>query len=193
MARPTSTSGSASRSTEWTGSERSAGAPFCSQVNFPETQWKFRRFDEAPADPASEPLPPFYPDHPVVRVGIALYLDTAQHLGPGAAGAVPWKCVATPPRNRQFVGETRRTWEDPAAKGHLSRRALDGSAFPRTLPATGGWLGSRFGSRRGGAGSNADMVCSRASVDPPPCESGHSGRRGRERAASALRRGTGGW
>ncbi len=61
-------------------SERPTGAPFYSQVNLPETHRKFRRFDDAPVDPASVPLPPFYPDHPVVREDLALYLDTAQHL-----------------------------------------------------------------------------------------------------------------
>ena len=61
-------------------SERPVGAPFYAQVNFPETHRKFRRFDESPVDPGKVPLPPFYPDHPVVREDVALYLDTAQHL-----------------------------------------------------------------------------------------------------------------
>ena len=60
--------------------DRPGGAPFYSQVNFPETHRKFRRFDDAPVDPASVPLAPYYPDHPVVRQDIALYFDTAQHL-----------------------------------------------------------------------------------------------------------------
>ena len=64
--------------TDW--NERPAGSPFYSQVNFPETHRKFRRFESAPVDPADVPLPPYYPDHPVVREDIALYLDTAQHL-----------------------------------------------------------------------------------------------------------------
>ncbi len=61
-------------------SERPTGAPFYAQINFPETHRKFRRFDEAPVNPEDVPLPEFYPDHPVVREDIALYLDTAQHL-----------------------------------------------------------------------------------------------------------------
>ncbi len=61
-------------------SERPDASPFYSQVNFPETHRKFRRFDASPVDPASVPLAPYYPDHPVVREDIALYLDTAQHL-----------------------------------------------------------------------------------------------------------------
>ncbi len=60
--------------------ERPAGAPFYSQVNFGETHRQFRRFEDAPVDPAAIPLAPYYPDHPVVREDIALYLDTAQHL-----------------------------------------------------------------------------------------------------------------
>ncbi len=70
---------------DWT--ERPAGAPFYAQVNLPETHRKFRRFDAAPVDPKAVQLPPFYPDHPVVREDIALYLDTAQHLDV-KAGAV---------------------------------------------------------------------------------------------------------
>ena len=61
-------------------SDRPSGVPFYAQVNFPETHRKFRRFDPAPVDPGEVRLPPFYPDHPVVREDVALYLDTAQHL-----------------------------------------------------------------------------------------------------------------
>lgn len=64
--------------TDW--DQRPDGAPFYAQVNFPETHRAFRRFQESPVDPASVELPPFYPDHPVVREDVALYLDTAQHL-----------------------------------------------------------------------------------------------------------------
>lgn len=64
--------------TDW--SQRPAGSPFYAQVNFPETHRKFRRFDPSPVDPSNVPLAPYYPDHPVVREDIALYLDTAQHL-----------------------------------------------------------------------------------------------------------------
>ena len=64
--------------TDW--SQRPDGVPFYAQVNFPETHRAFRRFDASPADPAAIELPPYYPDHPVVREDAALYLDTAQHL-----------------------------------------------------------------------------------------------------------------
>ena len=60
--------------------ERPAATPFYSQVNFGETHRQFRRFDDAPVDPDSISLAPYYPDHPVVREDIALYLDAAQHL-----------------------------------------------------------------------------------------------------------------
>ena len=60
--------------------ERPAGAPFYAQVNFPETHRKFRRFEQSPVNPGDVELAAFYPDHPVVREDIALYLDTAQHL-----------------------------------------------------------------------------------------------------------------
>ncbi len=64
--------------TDW--GQRPDGVPFYAQVNFPETHRAFRRFDASPVDPASIELPPYYPDHPVVREDVALYLDAAQHL-----------------------------------------------------------------------------------------------------------------
>ncbi len=64
--------------TDW--SERPDSTPFYAQVNFPETHRKFRRFPDSPVDPDSVTLAPYYPEHPVVREDIALYLDTAQHL-----------------------------------------------------------------------------------------------------------------
>ena len=60
--------------------ERPSGSPFYAQVNLPETHRKFRRFDASPVDPESIDLAPYYPDHPVVRQDVALYMDTAQHL-----------------------------------------------------------------------------------------------------------------
>ena len=59
---------------------RPAGAPFYAQVNLPETHRRFRRFRASPVDPEAIDLAPYYPDHPVVREDVALYLDTAQHL-----------------------------------------------------------------------------------------------------------------
>ncbi len=61
-------------------SERAAGQPFYAQINFSETHRAFKRFEESPVNPDDIELAPYYPDHPVVRDDIALYLDTAQHL-----------------------------------------------------------------------------------------------------------------
>lgn len=61
-------------------SERAAGQPFYAQVNFSETHRAFKRFEPSPVNPDDIELAPYYPDHPVVRGDIALYLDTAQHL-----------------------------------------------------------------------------------------------------------------
>jgi N-sulfoglucosamine sulfohydrolase len=52
--------------------------PFVAQVNFQETHRTFH----APkrADPAKVEIPPYYPDHPVVREDWAKYLDAATEL-----------------------------------------------------------------------------------------------------------------
>jgi len=61
-------------------SERKPGQPFYAQINFSETHRPFKRFPRHPVDPAQVQLPPYYPDHPAVRLDWALYLDTIQHL-----------------------------------------------------------------------------------------------------------------
>jgi arylsulfatase A-like enzyme len=61
-------------------SERNEGQLFYAQINFSETHRAFQRFPERPIDPGSVELPPYYPDHPAVRLDWALYLETAQHL-----------------------------------------------------------------------------------------------------------------
>jgi arylsulfatase A-like enzyme len=52
--------------------------PFYAQINFQETHRAFH----APrrADPAQVEIPPYYPDHPVVREDWAQYLDAASEL-----------------------------------------------------------------------------------------------------------------
>src|SRR5688500_2843338 len=52
--------------------------PFFAQVNFQETHRRFH----APkrAEPAKVEIPPYYPDHPVVREDWAAYLDAASEL-----------------------------------------------------------------------------------------------------------------
>jgi len=61
-------------------SERQQGQLFYAQINFSETHRAFERFPDRPIDPGSVQLPPYYPDHPAVRLDWALYLETAQHL-----------------------------------------------------------------------------------------------------------------
>ena len=52
--------------------------PFFAQLNFQETH---RKFHAPPrADPAKVEIPPYYPDHPVVRQDWAQYLDAASEL-----------------------------------------------------------------------------------------------------------------
>ena len=63
---------------DWT--ERSEGQPFYAQINFQETHRVFTRFPERPVDPEGVTLPPYYPDHPVVRKDWAFYLESAQVL-----------------------------------------------------------------------------------------------------------------
>jgi arylsulfatase A-like enzyme len=59
-------------------SDLKAQQPFYAQVNFQETHRKYH----APklADPAKVEIPPYYPDHPVVRKDWARYLDSASEL-----------------------------------------------------------------------------------------------------------------
>lgn len=52
--------------------------PFYAQVNFKETHRDFHAPPEA--DPAKVVLPPYYPDHPVIRQDWAAYLDSARDL-----------------------------------------------------------------------------------------------------------------
>lgn len=68
--------------THW--SQRRAGQPFFAQVNFQATH-KGPAFVEARKqaeriDPARVALPPYYPDHPVVRDEVANYLDCVNLL-----------------------------------------------------------------------------------------------------------------
>ena len=62
-------------------SERKPGQPFYAQINFSETHRAFKRFPKDPTDPDKlTTLPPYYPDHPAVRLDWACYLDDAKHL-----------------------------------------------------------------------------------------------------------------
>lgn len=55
-----------------------AHQPFFAQVNFQETHRRFR--GPKRADPAKVEVPPYYPDHPMVREDWAQYLDAATEL-----------------------------------------------------------------------------------------------------------------
>ncbi len=67
----------------WT--DLKSNQPFYAQVNFPETH-RGKAWNEShthipkPADPAKVVLPPYYPDHPVVREDWAQYLNAAMSL-----------------------------------------------------------------------------------------------------------------
>ena len=68
--------------THW--NQRPPGQPFFAQVNF-QAPHKGPAFAEARkqkelVDPAKAPLPPYYPDHPVVRNEVANYLDAVNLL-----------------------------------------------------------------------------------------------------------------
>ncbi len=52
--------------------------PFYAQVNFQETHREFNA--EGLTDPAKVVLPPYYPDHPVIRKDYADYLDSARRV-----------------------------------------------------------------------------------------------------------------
>ncbi len=52
--------------------------PFYAQINFQETHRDFA--GAKVTDPKSVVLPPYYPDHPVIRADYAAYLDAARNL-----------------------------------------------------------------------------------------------------------------
>lgn len=55
-----------------------ANQPFFAQINFHETHRKFN--SPKKTDPAKVELPPYYPDHPIIREDYARYLDDALEL-----------------------------------------------------------------------------------------------------------------
>lgn len=64
--------------THW--NQRAKGQPFFAQINFTAPHkgpmWPLARKQARLVDPSKVELPPYYPDHPVVRDEIANYLDT---------------------------------------------------------------------------------------------------------------------
>ena len=61
-------------------SERAEGQPFYAQINIPDTHRVFKPDPERPIAPEDVELPPYYPDHPLVRKDWALYLESIQIL-----------------------------------------------------------------------------------------------------------------
>lgn len=64
--------------TDW--AQRATNQPFYAQVNFHETHRNFARHPERPVNPDRVELPPYYPEHPAMRLDWAMYLDSAQHV-----------------------------------------------------------------------------------------------------------------
>ncbi len=60
--------------------ERADGQPFYAQINIPDTHRTFKPDPERPINPDDVELPPYYPDHPLIRKDWTLYLETIQLL-----------------------------------------------------------------------------------------------------------------
>ncbi len=67
--------------THW--NQRAKGQPFYAQINFTAPHkgpmWPAARKQKSLIDPAKVDLPPYYPDHPVVRDEVANYLDAVNY------------------------------------------------------------------------------------------------------------------
>jgi arylsulfatase A-like enzyme len=67
--------------THW--NQRAKGQPFYAQINFTAPhkgpQWPLARKQADLVDPAKVELPPYYPDHPVIRDEVANYLDAVNN------------------------------------------------------------------------------------------------------------------
>jgi len=74
--------------TDW--SQRKPGQPFFAQMNFSMTHRAFQRDKKNPIDPGKVELPPYYPDHPVVRRDWADYLESMQVLDTQIGVALQW-------------------------------------------------------------------------------------------------------
>ena len=59
-------------------SQRAEGQPFYAQNNITDTHRNFTPDPENPIDPDAVELPPYYPDHPLVRKDWAMYLESVQ-------------------------------------------------------------------------------------------------------------------
>ena len=61
---------------DWT--QRADGQPFFAQINIDEAHRLWTRDMSRPVDPSKVNLPPYYPDHPIVRVDWSRYLEEVQ-------------------------------------------------------------------------------------------------------------------
>ncbi|MCF3650627.1 sulfatase family protein [Synoicihabitans lomoniglobus] len=59
-------------------SQRAPGQPFFAQVNIDEPHRTWTRDMRRPVDPSKVELPPYYPEHPVLRVDWSRYLEEVQ-------------------------------------------------------------------------------------------------------------------
>lgn len=62
--------------TDW--DQREKGQPFFAQLHFHEVHRPFEKDEQNPIDPDQVELPPYYPDHPLLREDWALYLESIQ-------------------------------------------------------------------------------------------------------------------
>jgi uncharacterized sulfatase len=62
--------------TDW--SQRAPGQPFFAQVNISEAHRLWTRDMQRPVDPTKVDLPPYHPEHPLVRLDWAQYLEEVQ-------------------------------------------------------------------------------------------------------------------
>jgi uncharacterized sulfatase len=62
--------------TDW--SQRAPGQPFFAQVNISEAHRPWTRDMQRPVDPTKVDLPPYHPEHPLVRLDWAQYLEEVQ-------------------------------------------------------------------------------------------------------------------
>ena len=61
-----------------TGSERQTDQPFYAQINITDTHRDFTSDPENPINPKQVDLPPYYPDHPLIRKDWAMWLESIQ-------------------------------------------------------------------------------------------------------------------
>lgn len=60
--------------------DRPDNQPFYAQINIPDTHRVFKPDPDRPINPEDVELPPYYPDHPLIRKDWALYLESIQIL-----------------------------------------------------------------------------------------------------------------